>query len=144
MDVRVMTMTTKYELTAAPKHADFHAHNCLICGHEELTKPIWLRSSTGTVFAAGATCAAKALYGDDTTRNRNKVRTASTILQHKADEDEAMRVERSERFARALEAFRSDDWANVDLRSAQKVFHAMKPGVDFPTYMAQVAGTGTL
>lgn len=137
-------MTTTYELTVAPKHADFHAYNCLICGHEELTKPIWLRSSTGTVFAAGATCAAKALFGDDTTRNRNKVRTASTILQHKADEEEAMRAERSERFTRALDAFHSDDWANADLRSAQKAFHATKPTVDFPTYMAQVAETGNL
>jgi hypothetical protein len=140
-----MTSTT-YTIATAPKNSEFYAHDCLICGHSELTKPIWLRSSAGTLFPAGTTCAAKAIYGSDYASIKTRVRNAYDAAQRKANEAEELRIERMERFARALAVFNVTRLSafDADLASAQKTFHAMKPAVDFPTYMAQVAATGTL
>ena len=137
-----MTSTT-YTIATAPKNSEFYAHDCLICGHSELTKPIWLRSSTGTLFPAGTTCAAKAIYGSDYASTKTKVRNAYDAAQHEADKAEELRTDRMERFARALATFNAGEFS-ADLKGAQQAFHATKPAVDFPTYMAQVAATGTL
>jgi hypothetical protein len=138
-----MYMTTTYEVTSAPKHADFHAHDCLVCGHSELSKPVWLKSSTGTVFAAGSGCAAKALYGNDLASSRTKARNAYAEVQHAADIAEQVRTERMERFSRALADFNADNWT-ADLISAQRAYHAAKPGVTFPEFIAEVAAAGLI
>lgn len=139
----VQDMTTTYEVTAAPKNADMYAHDCLICGHSELSKPVWLRSSTGTVFAAGSGCAAKALFGNDLPKNVTKARNAYAQAQYEAEQAEQARTERMERFSRALADFEADAWT-ADLISAQRAYHATKPGVTFPEFIAQVAATGTM
>lgn len=138
-----MSMTTTYEIVPAPKNSDMYAHDCLICGHSELSKPIWLKSSNGTVFPAGQTCASIAVLGSAHPNAGTRVRRQAETIQHEADIAEEMRVERMERFARALADFESDNWT-ADLISAQRTFHASKPSVTFPEFMAQVAQTGNI
>ena len=138
-----MTNTT-YEIVAAPKHSDFQISDCLICGHAELSKPVWLRSSNGVTFAAGAGCAAKAVYGDNVPTNRTKARSIAATVQAEADTAEEMATEVKERFAQALADFNAGVNFSVELQSARVAFHAAKPEVDFPTFIAAVATTGTV
>jgi len=139
-----MTTNTTYEIVAAPKHSDFQISDCLICGHAELSKPVWLRSSNGVTFAAGAGCAAKAVYGDNVTANRTKARTTAAIVQTAVDTAEEMATEVKERFAQALADFNAGVNFSNELQSARVAFHAAKPKVDFPTFMATVVATGAV
>jgi hypothetical protein len=58
--------TTTYRRTDAPRHAAMYAFDCADCGHEELTRPVFLAAEAGTVRAYGSGCAAR-LLGVDVT-----------------------------------------------------------------------------
>jgi hypothetical protein len=47
-----------YEITDAPRNAGMFSYNCIECGHEELTRPVFLLAD-GNVIAVGTGCAAK-------------------------------------------------------------------------------------
>lgn len=145
-----MTTTTTYTITAAPKFSDFFETDCRICGHAELAKPVWLRSSDGVTFPAGATCAAKAIYGNDYAQTKSRVRKTAEAVQHEADRAEALRQERIEWFTQALADFNADRQGTPALQSARQSFHAnrtagrIRPEVTFPQYLATVAETGAV
>lgn len=140
-----MTNEMTYELTSAPAKSDFYSHDCLICGHPELSKPIWVRASSGQVFPAGARCAAQAIYGDTAPRRQTEVRRAADAAQYEADRAEALRSDLVESGAQAVAAFAAGDFADSALRRHQQNFHAVKPqGMDFPTYLEHIASTGSI
>lgn len=49
-----------YRIVSAPKFSDMIEHDCADCGHESLTRPVFLAGPAGT-FAVGTGCAARLL-----------------------------------------------------------------------------------
>ena len=49
-----------YRIVSAPKFSDMIEHDCADCGHESLTRPVYLAGPAGT-FAVGTGCAARLL-----------------------------------------------------------------------------------
>ena len=137
-------MTTTHEIVAAPKHAEMYATDCLICGHPELTKPIWLKSSTGQVFPAGTTCAANAVFGNDRPGARQRARRTADIMQGLADAAEQARQERIANYTAALIAFRAGADAHPALVNARRTYHAGSNSVTFPDFLTYVSTTGEL
>jgi hypothetical protein len=57
-------MNSTYRIAPAPKLASQYEWDCALCGHETLTRPVFLANPAGNVIAAGTGCAAKALGMD--------------------------------------------------------------------------------
>lgn len=53
-------MNSTYRIAPAPKLASQYEWDCALCGHETLTRPVFIEGGAG-VIAAGTGCAAKAL-----------------------------------------------------------------------------------
>lgn len=139
----VLPMTTTYTIAPKPKYADMIEWDCVLCGHETLSRPVFLVGPTGSVIAAGTGCAAKALYGDSDNVTRRKVRNAYDLVQHKADEAESLRLERVARYGRALADLASSNWT-PDLISAQRTYHKGSKTHSFPEFIEIVATTGNI
>jgi hypothetical protein len=56
----VTYMSNTYRIASAPKLASQYEWDCALCGHETLTRPVFIEGGAG-VIAAGTGCAAKAL-----------------------------------------------------------------------------------
>lgn len=137
----------RYTITTAPKLASNYEWDCALCGHETLKRPVFLDNGAG-VIAAGAACAAQAIYGDRA--KADKVRKAAEAAAYRAMADEAARIERRGRYSAALADFAADDWT-PELRSAQAAYRGTVRGpwagehrMTFPAFIAAVAESGTL
>lgn len=98
---------TNFKMIEAPKDAHLREHDCKICGHERLRKPVWLQSvEDGVHFPAGARCAAIALQLVPATAKQKEAEKAlKPVAERIAAEARAAAYEEHKREAAAWEAF---------------------------------------
>lgn len=135
--------TTTYRIAPAPKFAALYEWDCSRCGRREV-KPVFLNDGTGAK-AYGSGCAARLLGRPEAAR---KIRVEFDAVQRAAEQAEEMRVERTERYGRALKSFELDPNVETpELLSARRTYHQSGgfPVLGtFPAWMARVAETGEL
>lgn len=139
-----------YELVAPPKLSAFVEADCALCGHESLTRPVWLRGPAG-VIAAGTGCAAVALYGNRSPRSQRLVRNEAEALAIIEAAAAAQRAERMTRYATALDEFRAGVDYSLILQSCRTTYWGTVRGLwnnehrlTFPAFLAAVAADGIL
>lgn len=132
-----------YAVAAAPRHSSMREHSCILCGHESLTRPVWLRSPEGNVVPAGTGCALKALYGESTPTTRRRLQVAQGAAMGAA----AVAAEWQSIASVALaELDRGLDYSEA-IQSMRRTFHGRGGAAvlgSFRGYVAHVAEAGSL
>lgn len=135
--------TTTWKIAPAPRFAAMREWDCHFCGHEGLTKPVFVTRDGRAVVAAGTGCAAEALG-----ITRRQVAAEADALAAEADAAEALRRQVAENKARALEAYEADPNGDDPYLAAARQDFARLGGFarlgKFSAWLAAVAETGDL
>lgn len=142
---------TAYRVVAPPKFAGLQEFDCQLCGYESLVRPVFLAGPAG-VIAAGAGCAAVALYGRCDAAAQHRVRLEFDAAAHQARVAEQLAAERAARYASALADFEADRAGySPALESCRSTYWSFVRGdwngehrMTFPAFLASVAAAGEL
>ena len=98
----------RWTVVDPPRYSWMREHDCTICGHESLKKPVWLSRDNGSAQPCGTGCAAKLTGKSQGTFTKQRDEHLAKA------KDEATRSEaRTERYRKALADYEREGSAIV-------------------------------